>query len=305
MKNSEKLAYQLVDEFTKTTFEINELGGPYTGILEHERARFFDDDNGDNEYWHFELVFNKVYKNNSNRIKETEPAYKNHLDLLCRNFFQEVSNEVSDTNNSHVLNMLSDYLLLFKDIGNGITKLTVKKANAFHEKTDMVYLPIDFDEIIKEFIKQRIGHLRVIFNSFYETQSNSIRKILEFIEIKLQIVKDENVKHNSSNQIDRPFNEDGPNLNDSYNLNWQRSKIDLIELIIALHETKSIYRNNEPINQIDLITEFSRIFKYDLLDYEKDLSQAKNKRKKAKAPFLEILKTAFENYCSKKIKINK
>ena len=89
------------------------------------------------------------------------------------------------------------------------------------------------------------------------------------------------------------------------NLKWNKDKIDLLELMAALVESKSILLNGAPITK-EYMTEFlSKIFtELDLTNFHKDLSQA-TRRKKEKAPYLKSLVKTFEEYARKSPKTSK
>jgi hypothetical protein len=85
------------------------------------------------------------------------------------------------------------------------------------------------------------------------------------------------------------------------NLKWNKSKVDLIELMAALVESKSIFKDNIPVTKEYLVEFLSKMFlETDLTNWEKDLTQAK-RRKREKAPYLKLLVKTFEEFAEKKV----
>lgn len=79
---------------------------------------------------------------------------------------------------------------------------------------------------------------------------------------------------------------------------WNKGKIELIELMVALVESGSIHKDNSKVSKEFLALFFSQMFNFDLSDYTKNLYQAKS-RKKNPAPYLELLKETFIAFCNK------
>jgi hypothetical protein len=80
------------------------------------------------------------------------------------------------------------------------------------------------------------------------------------------------------------------------NLLWDKPKIDLIELMAALVESKSIKKDGIPVTKEYMVEFFSQIFtNVDLKDFYKDLGQA-TRRKKDKARYLSSLVKTFVDY---------
>jgi hypothetical protein len=99
--------------------------------------------------------------------------------------------------------------------------------------------------------------------------------------------------------------ESTPTLTFNPSLKWDKSKVDLVELLAALVESKSVLKDTDPVTKEYLFEFFSHIFpELDLTNFAKDLNQAK-RRKKDKARYLKFLAKTFEDFASKKSKTSK
>lgn len=84
-------------------------------------------------------------------------------------------------------------------------------------------------------------------------------------------------------------------------LKWLKSDTDLLELVTALYESKSINNESKDLTRKDAILLFSQIFNLDIKDVESKLVRA-TERKKDTSPFLGMLKKEFDDYSQKKVK---
>jgi hypothetical protein len=85
----------------------------------------------------------------------------------------------------------------------------------------------------------------------------------------------------------------------SNDLLWNKNETDLLELIVALTETKSITNSDGNLSRKDVYEIFSQIFNTPLKDAESKLTRATS-RKKDVSPYLSSLKDAFDNYAIRK-----
>jgi len=83
-------------------------------------------------------------------------------------------------------------------------------------------------------------------------------------------------------------------------LQWKKSDTDLLELIVALNESGSIFCNNSAMTRKQTIEFFENFFGITIKDPESKLSRA-TERKKDPAPYLTFLKQTFINYSEKKL----
>ncbi len=250
MKIYENVAYQLLDEFKSSDFEIIELDGPYNGYLENPLSKYFDTEEEDKEYWHFELVFKNDFRNSSVGISEIEPNYKTHIEKLCKSFFREISTEIDESHDLRLLNMLTDYRQSFKSFMKDYSKVTIKKSTYFDEDSKQLFLPLNFDQISQEYSKLRIGHLRILFSSFYTTRVNAINNVYDFLEKKLQILNKE-----STNYIER--NKELPQNKSQKRI----EKIDRYQIALLFHylEETELINKNSYVTQAEIINRLTGI----------------------------------------------
>ncbi|MDP3003224.1 MAG: RteC domain-containing protein [Bacteroidales bacterium] len=279
MKESENSVKDLLYEFSNITVDIN------------PKETFGKVDDSGINFWDFILIFNRNFSVDSNNPKDLDQKinleYNKYITEKKLNAYKEIDDVV----------VSEDSLLKKKNYINSIKSQIVELlSNYYYHSEDKTS---EYFHLLKNnYIKRSIPEQKRV-DRFYESEL-----VHPFLIVQKETLE------NISNYLDEKNNmldkinitipeESTKNIIGSFNLSWQKSKIDLIELIIALHETKSIFKDNELMNQIDMITVFSDIFRLDLSDYRNDLSQAKIKRKIRKAPFINRLKIAFENYCSK------
>ena len=80
---------------------------------------------------------------------------------------------------------------------------------------------------------------------------------------------------------------------------WKKSDTDFLELSASLFEVGAIASESHDLTRKEAIHELSKIFNLNIKDAESKLSRAK-RRKKNEAPFLDSLRSAFLNACSRK-----
>jgi hypothetical protein len=80
---------------------------------------------------------------------------------------------------------------------------------------------------------------------------------------------------------------------------WQKNDTDLLEMITALTEIKSLQNKTGNLTRADAIKSFENFFGIEIKDAESKLVRA-TERKKSRAPFINSMKTAFEQYCENK-----
>lgn len=87
---------------------------------------------------------------------------------------------------------------------------------------------------------------------------------------------------------------------DTPTLVWNKRDTDLLELITALVESRSIQNSTGSLTRTEAISTFQKIFGIEIKDAESKLSRA-TERKKSLTPFLDDLKLSFEQYCYRKV----
>lgn len=81
---------------------------------------------------------------------------------------------------------------------------------------------------------------------------------------------------------------------------WKSSATDLLELVTALYQNKSIERRDgKPLTRKELIEYFQQVFDIKISDIEGKLSKATN-RKVNQTPFIDSMKVAFITYAKEK-----
>lgn len=81
-------------------------------------------------------------------------------------------------------------------------------------------------------------------------------------------------------------------------LQWNRSKVDFIELSIALFESNSIKLNDQrKLTKKELIQILMWFFNIQVGHWERSLLAAKNRKKDSESPYLKELVSTFSDYC--------
>jgi hypothetical protein len=88
-------------------------------------------------------------------------------------------------------------------------------------------------------------------------------------------------------------------LQDQDELIWNRSDTDMLELITALYESKSVKSNSGKLNKKVLQQAFEKLFHHTIKGAGAKLTKARD-RKNQPAVFMEELKNAFSNYVTRK-----
>lgn len=85
------------------------------------------------------------------------------------------------------------------------------------------------------------------------------------------------------------------------NFKWTGTPTEFLELFTALYKSECIKRkDNSPLTRKDFLTYFQQLFMIEIKDLEGLLARATN-RKTNRTPFLDSLKTVFENYADEKL----
>jgi len=107
-----------------------------------------------------------------------------------------------------------------------------------------------------------------------------------------------NIKSNKEPQMKHDPNFE-PNKNSV--LFWTKSDTDLLELVTALYESRSIQNPEKNLTRKEAIALFSKFLNHPIKDVESKLSSATD-RKKDISKFLTSLAKEFEEYAKKKDK---
>jgi hypothetical protein len=131
-------------------------------------------------------------------------------------------------------------------------------------------------------------YTKAIISIFLQQQKQIIENLLSWLVGRIQIVSESSgISFNNTKAINT-------------SIQWKRSDTDLLELIVALNESGSIYCNNSAMSRKQTIEFFENLFSLTIKDPESKLSRA-TERKKDPAPYLTFLKQTFDNYSKKKL----
>lgn len=137
--------------------------------------------------------------------------------------------------------------------------------------------------IIEKFIKHRIRHLKKFFISELNPKCSKAG-------FEIPIVPSEKV----SMQLD--LFPDGANKT---NLQWGKDKVQFLELLTALYESKSVMAiNGSKLTKKNFFKIMMWMFNINIQNIASSLNSAKN-RKEAESPYLVDLANVFKMYCEK------
>jgi hypothetical protein len=131
-----------------------------------------------------------------------------------------------------------------------------------------------------------IAYIKAIISTFLKQQKQFIDKALILIDDFTEMIKVESMTSQSKM------------VGLQNTLQWKKSDTDLLELIVALNESGSIFSNNTAMTRKQTIEFFEILFGKSLKDAESKLSRATER--KDKSPYLSFLKQTFENYSDNK-----
>ena len=157
-----------------------------------------------------------------------------------------------------------------------MTKLKDKtdKFSLLSEK--IKYLQKERRNLSKQFQKEGKDLYSSPLNFFFESRIECLKDLLLIQDDVLYVNQDLKLSENS--QVKKT---------NSHQLKWTESKTALVELIYALHSTKSINKGRSEINKITQI--FENVFDVDLGDVYHTFSEVRN-RKIEQTKFLDHLK---------------
>jgi hypothetical protein len=248
-----------------------------------------DEDSG-GILWDFVLIFNRDFRVDSNNPKDLDQKvnidYEKYLSAKKLKAYQDIDlviisngsllKKINYINSlqTRIAELLSNYQYCSED----------KRSKYFHLLNNR-YINRSIPE------QKRVDHLyeSVLIHPFLIVQKETLEQMSKYLDEKKTML----------DKIKIGFAEEAPKNNkSSLNLKWNKNKVDLLELITALVETKSILKDSTPITKEDLVRAFSEFLNIDLSDYAKDLTQAK-KRKRNITPYLDSLNQGFKNFCSR------
>jgi hypothetical protein len=241
------------------------------------------------DYWDFNVVINDYIVNNLidnfNNIN-----YWNDLLKKVEGFNIELNDFITASNSrSECLEILFEINQYLEWLKSSYFRLTIIDSNTMiclSEEIDysrnINIIPNDEKKFIKEdlFIKHIISKYITDHKIAVEQTARMIKNYESAVERKDFLIV---------NNADRT----------QYDLVWNKTDTDLLELITALIETKSISNSKGNLSRKDAIGILTEVFNHNIKDAESKLSRA-TERKKDISPFLASLKDAFDSYVTKK-----
>jgi len=235
-------------------------------------------------YQPFTLTFNKKFANRVETPIMINENYLVHITTLRFNTIKEINENIN----------LRIGLWDILDYFNYAQSL-IHDSKETYVKTDF-NIPWCPSEILvrdlkpmnemEEFSLMNSFNLKRALSKYWEIQFAAIEEIEKYIDIRLPIIKSapDYVKSNPDNNIS------------SNNITWSKSDTDLLELVVALHETGAIQNPSKDLSQKEAIAFFSEIFNKEIKDPHKKLNSA---RLRYKDNFIEKLSDVLEEYYKK------
>jgi hypothetical protein len=193
-------------------------------------------------------------------------------------------------------------------------RITDHPAN--DERFDFSKLKAESDELVDKIDKIKFVTERLYDLEQWELQNDNLlfdRHAKGYYEFSTQyypnfkeLCKTELMRYDKLLEIDKrkpsksSFEVQPVPTNEPKSYQWSASDTDLLELIAALYQHKSIQRKDgKALTRKELIDYFQTIFGMDIKDVEGKLAKATN-RKLNMTPFIDGLKSAFESYVNVK-----
>jgi hypothetical protein len=247
------------------------------------------------EFSSFKVEFStKSIKKGSPFEKDIGPGIKinsyssiNEYDKRCKGFVESVKIEVDDfiaseKNKLNVILILEEKLIILKTF---IQTYMPDDINLILFGIDYK-IPSHYSDIFANGLKEKISY-------FVQLSRELINTLVEFIRQKLRLVK-KVIKMEGNTQYQIPFPESNStdfrkSIKDNYpKMEWARSDMDLIELIISMHESGCIKSHSGEFTQTMAIQVAEEIFNRTIKDSGVKIHKA-GARVKSAAPFLEEL----------------
>jgi hypothetical protein len=229
-------------------------------------------------------------------IKINSYSSINEYDKRCKWFVESVKIEVDDfisneKNKLNVILILEEKMIILRTF---IQTYMPEDINLILFGIDFK-IPAQSTDIFSHGLKEKISY-------FVQLSRELINTLVEFIRQKLRLVK-KVIKMEGNTQYQIPFPEsNSPDFRKSVKdhfpkMVWARSDMDLLELIISMHETGCIKTHTGEISQTMAIQVAEEIFNRPIKNSNVKIHKA-GARVKSPAPFLEEL---LESY-SKRLK---
>lgn len=152
---------------------------------------------------------------------------------------------------------------------------------------------------LKDVLVKKVMH-------FFELQKMMVTSIEQYLSQKIRSIQERfrllreslsfRAAGNSNTVMPNAESNAYPEQNE---LVWNRSDTDMLELITALYESKSVKSNSGKLNKKVLQQAFEKLFHHTIKGAGAKLTKARD-RKNQQAVFMEELKNAFSNYVTRK-----
>jgi hypothetical protein len=241
------------------------------------------------DYWDFGIVLND-YSINDLIDNYESINYVEYLNKQKEQFKLELDDLISkNLTSTESLKFLYEILEFLELMNSCYFKLHIED----HDPYEVAELARDVDyhknvkitpSDEKKFEKEDI-FIKYVISRFISDHKIAIESSKSFIKNLITIVEKEDRQIVGSKK--------------NFDLEWCKSDTDLLELITALLETRSISNGKGNLSRKDAIDLLSKVFNISIKDPESKLTRATS-RKKDVSPYLSSLKEAFDNYSIKK-----
>ena len=230
-------------------------------------------------------------------ISDLSPAeVQDLLDValkLKKEYFKKELNDLIAANNSPTegLSILFEIVEYLEFLKGCYYVLTIQDENPFW--ADSNKKDVDYHKNVKIIPNEKNKYnksdifIQYVVSKFISDHKIAVDHTISQVKNLITIVE----KADGTNQIRK--------INKNYDIIWNRTDTDLLELITALLESRSINNSNGNLSRKEAIDLFTVIFNIPIKDPESKLTRATN-RKKDVSPYLSSLKEAFDNYAVRK-----
>lgn len=281
----------LFDELTKSEVNIKftgELvygypvwfpGDESYGIVEVEAKTFVME-----SFQPFSITFNKKFHTPSSFPFNADKGYADHFKGLVQDCYNEIDRNIRlRINKWEILDYLSVLALKLTQI--------LKNFVSIENEIRMLGGKIFVNRNLRfEYEQQNDWHLAKYvdfsLSQYWIIQIEALKQLVDTINSRITIIQntDDYVKAIESAE--------------SGKLIWLKTDTDLLELIVALHESGSLQNISKNISQKESIRIVASLFNRDIKDIHKKLNAARN-RKKEDSTFLSKLQASLDEYYQK------
>jgi hypothetical protein len=224
--------------------------------------------------------------------------YWKHINDITARVREQVELQYSQIDN--LLGRLDFLELLYSDLrGIHATYLPEKRDLLLDSIQIVGILKYRNDRAILEVLKEKTLDFVEIQRTVITTLEEFLVRKIRSVHVRIKLLQSNFNFSHAIFEKNESRKSDQLELIENDSLVWNRSDTDLLELITALYESKSIISKNGKFTKKQLQTIFERLFHHTIKDAGSKLTRARD-RKTETAVFMEELKNAFSNYVSKK-----